>query len=415
MRRRPDCENVSLRSLVGALYAPGAIYSIGQGAIVPVIALMARHVGASVALAGATVGLRGVGAMVGDIPAGAIVTRLGDRRAVVLATLVQIASSVAAATARTPWVLALAVFVSGLGWAQWGVARLSYATDVLPAGRRGQGIATLGGASRMGSFVGPLIGAGVIKAVGTAGAFWVAAAAASSGCALMMAATSRSGYTRPQQGHARVALRSVGGPNRAALIGPGLGAMVICALRTSRQALLPLWASHVGVDAAGVSLIFGLSSGLDMLFFAPAGWLSDRWGRKALAVPCLSLLALGQLLVPLTHSLTTLILVGLLLGFGNGMGSGIVMTMGADLSPSEGRAAFLGVWRFIADSGTAAGPFVLSVAIAATSLLPAAVAVGAVGLTAATIMAWRMPEPSKRRRNGGSHARPEAIPDPAEE
>ena len=388
----PGAPPFGLRSLVGSLYAPGAIYAVGQGAIIPVIALMARHVGASIAVAGAMVGLRGIGTMLGDMPAGAIVTRLGDRRAVLLATLVQVVSSVVAATATSVAVLALAVLVSGLGWAMWGVARLSYATTVLPAARRGQGIATLGGASRIGTFVGPLIGAGVISAVGVAGAFWVAAAASVLGCALMVFATRAAEPVSGPIGHGSLNLRETARVNSKALLGPGIGALMIGALRTSRQALLPLWAIHVGIDASGVSLIFGISSGLDMLLFAPAGWASDRWGRKRIAVTCLTLLALGQLAVPFTHSFETLMAVGLLLGFANGIGSGIVMTMGADLAPQRGRAAFLGLWRFIADTGGALGPFLLSGMIALSAVGPAALSIGALGVVAAAAMGLRMPE-----------------------
>jgi len=381
-----------LRSLVASLYAPGAIYAVGQGAIIPVIALMARHVGASVPVAGAMVGLRGFGTMLGDVPAGALVARIGDRRAVLAATVVQVASSVVAATATSTVVLALAVAVSGFGWAMWGVARLSYATGVLPAGRRGQGIATLGGASRIGTFAGPFVGAGVISVLGVSGAFWVAALASAGGCALMLSATRLPNAVTAPPDHKAANLRATARTHSKALLGPGAGALLIGALRASRQALLPLWAAHVGIDATGVSIIFGVSSGLDMLLFAPAGWASDRWGRKKIAVVCLAILAAGQLAVPATHSFDTLLAVGLLLGFGNGVGSGIVMTMGADLAPRHSRAAFLGLWRFIADTGGALGPFMLSGLIAASSIGPAAIAVGAVGLAAAAVMGLRMPD-----------------------
>jgi hypothetical protein len=84
--------------------------------------------------------------------------------------------------------------------------------------------------------------------------------------------------------------------------------------------------------------------------------------------------------------------VGLLLGFANGIGSGIVMTMGADLAPQRGRAAFLGLWRFIADTGGALGPFLLSGMIALSAVGPAALSIGALGVVAAAAMGLRMPE-----------------------
>ena len=42
------------------------------------------------------------------------------------------------------------------------------------------------------------------------------------------------------------------------------------------------------VDDSAISLIFGISMGMEMLLFYPAGSVMDRWGRKAVALPCLT-------------------------------------------------------------------------------------------------------------------------------
>lgn len=387
---RPE---VRLRSLAPSLFAPALLYSIGQGALVPVIALAARHEGASVPVAGAIVGLRGIGICLGDVPAGKLVSWLGQRGATVTSSIVLAASGAVAALSSSPWALGVAVFVMGLGWAACLVARLSLATDSAPPGRRGQVIATLGGASRAGNFIGPVVGALLITVFGLGAVFWLQALMAFVGCSMMLSfAPPGFDHRRAGRDDGRV-LASVGAAGARRVAGPGLGAIMVCVLRSSRQALLPLWAAHVGVDAAGISLVFGASSALDMLLFAPAGYASDRWGRKPMLLSCLSVLALGQLLVPLTTDLTGLMAVGLVLGLGNGLGSGIVMTMGADLAPEEGRAAFLGFWRFIADVGTAGGPFLLSGGIALTALAPAALGIGSLGLLMATGLTAVMPEP----------------------
>jgi MFS family permease len=175
-----------------------------------------------------------------------------------------------------------------------------------------------------------------------------------------------------------------------------LSALVIGVLRASRQAVLPLWADHVGIGAASIGVIFGISSAMDMTLFYPAGSASDRWGRKFVALPCMSLLAAGFVVMPLARTFAALVAVGLLLGFGNGLGSGIVMTLGADFSPSRGRAEFLGVWRTVGDVGTAGGPMLASAVIALFSLGPASVAIGAVGIAGAVVVAFAMPEPLHR-------------------
>jgi MFS family permease len=123
--------------------------------------------------------------------------------------------------------------------------------------------------------------------------------------------------------HGPVAFRTVAREHQRTFLTAGFGALCIGVLRASRQAVLPLWADHIGLDAAAVGIIFGIAAGLDMTLFYPAGSVSDRFGRKVVAIPCLSLLAIGFLLLPLTDSFWTIVPVALLLGFGNGLGSGI--------------------------------------------------------------------------------------------
>ena len=66
-----------------------------------------------------------------------------------------------------------------------------------------------------------------------------------------------------------------------------------------------------------------------------------------------------------------------LLGIGNGFGAGIVMTLGADHSPPNARAQFLGLWRSMSDAGMLAGPLLLSGVTAAAGL---AVGVGSLAV-----------------------------------
>ena len=81
----------------------------------------------------------------------------------------------------------------------------------------------------------------------------------------------------------------------------------------------------------------------------------DRFGRRYSAVPCFLIFATGMALMPFTEHFGTLLGTAILIGFGNGVGSGIMMTLGADLAPKEGTAEFLGMWRLFGDFGGAAG------------------------------------------------------------
>jgi hypothetical protein len=74
------------------------------------------------------------------------------------------------------------------------------------------------------------------------------------------------------------------------------------------------------------------------------------------------------------------------IGFGNGIGSGMIMTLGADYSPIVGRAHFLGLWRLMADIGATGGPALLSAVTALLSLATGIWCTGALGFAAAWVL-----------------------------
>jgi MFS family permease len=393
-----------LRSLGISVYLPTFLFAVGQGAVIPIVALHARDLGATVAIAGLIVALRGIGNMAFDVPAGMLVSRLGERRAMVVGATMMVFVAIAAGTSRSPWVFAAVVLVMGCATAIWMLARLAYVSDVAPTEYRGRALSLLGGTNRVGNFVGPFVGAGAALLVGLEGAFYLQGALALSAAAVLWFTSRDDREERlSAAGSEHPNVRRVLKDHRHVWLTAGTVALTISLLRASREVILPLWGDHVGLSAPQVSVIFGVSASIDMLLFYPAGMVMDRWGRKWTAVPCLVLLSAGLMLLPLTTGFASLLGVGMFLGFGNGLGSGIVMTLGSDFTPRIGRGEFLGVWRLVSDIGAASGPVVISAVTAAATLGTAAVVVGAIGVAGAAMMVVRVAEPLHRqaRRRGG--------------
>jgi len=99
--------------------------------------------------------------------------------------------------------------------------------------------------------------------------------------------------------------------------------------------------------------------------------------------------------MPLAHSAATLLIAALILGFGNGIGSGMIMTLGADYSPTAGRAHFLGVWRLMSDLGSTSGPALISGATALISLAAGIFCTGLVALAAGAVLWYWIPRTAK--------------------
>ena len=163
---------------------------------------------------------------------------------------------------------------------------------------------------------------------------------------------------------------------------------MISAMRASRQVVIPLWADHLGMQATTISLIYGLVAAVDMAVFYPSGKIMDVYGRLWIALPSTLLMGLSLMTIPFTTAPVAFILVSLVLGFGNGIGSGIVMTLAADASPEQGRTRFLGIWRLMSDLGSSGGPALLAAVTAIVSLAAGIAVVGSLGLAAAAIF-WR--------------------------
>ncbi len=136
--------------------------------------------------------------------------------------------------------------------------------------------------------------------------------------------------------------------------------MALMTLRTSRQVIIPLWADAMGLSASTISLLYALSMAFDVALFFPGGAIMDRFGRWWVCVPSMFVMSLCLAALPLTTTTTAIAILASILGIGNGVSSGIVLTLGADASPSFGRAQFLAGWRMMSDAGQTTGPLVIS-------------------------------------------------------
>ncbi len=119
----------------------------------------------------------------------------------------------------------------------------------------------------------------------------------------------------------------------------------------------------------------------------------DRFGRLWAALPAMLLMGAGFLALAFTHDLTSAsmwyAMFAAVLGVGNGLSSGILLTLGADVAPRDDPAPFLGSWRNPHDAGGAAAPLLITAITAASSLALATGAIGIIGLLgAAGFVRW---------------------------
>lgn len=402
---------VSLARVAPAVFLPTLVFEIGMGALAPMIALSARGLGASVGMAGLVLALLGVGQILGDVPAGALAARVGDRRAMLIAAAIAMATLPVCAVASTLWELALGVAATGATNAVFILARQAYLTEVIPEHLRARALSTLGGMTRVGAFAGPFIGAAVVHGRPVREVYWLAfACAVAAGLVVLLVPdVADPASARARHRGSAVSVRAVVVRHHRIFLTLGLAVLLVASVRATRQTVLPLWADHLHLSPSATSVVFGLAGLVDTLTFYPSGKVMDRAGRLWIAVPSMLVLGLTQAVLPLTTGLASLTVVAMVMGFGNGIGSGVLMTLGADVAPPRIRSQFLGVWRLCSDSGTAMGPLVVS-AVAGLGGLAAGIGVmGAVGVGAALALIRWAPRYSPFATRG-TRSRRERVP-----
>ena len=413
-----------LRAIALSAYGPTLLGSTGAGAVAPIIAISARELGASLGVAALLVGTLGIGQLLGDLPSGALAARIGERRALLVAAVFEAVGMGVAALAGSVTALFAGVLVIGLAGSLFGLARQAYLTEAVPVAMRARALSTLGGVHRIGYFLGPFLGSLVITRWGIESAYVVGGVASLAAFLLVLVAPDiTAGHDARTAGRGSLGVggrgrvpRSVASvllEHRHVLLTLGTGAMCVAGARAIREALVPLWAESVGFSPAQTSLVFGVAGAVDMLLFYPSGWLMDRYGRVAAAVPSMLVLGLGMALLPLATSLVAVTAAATVLGVGNGLGAGLIMTLGADASPADGRAQFLGGWRLCADLGRAAGPLALSALTAILTLGASAVVLGVAALFGAGWLRIWVPrhDPTRPPRGRSAGAARGATPE----
>jgi MFS family permease len=368
------------------VFTPSLLFGIAEGGLLPIIPASAQAMGASLPTAGIILGLVMIGTLFADLPAARLINILGERKAMMSAAAVASVGTFIAAFATSLWVLGLGVFILGASVAVFGLARHSYLTEIVPYSHRARALSILGGVFRAGHFIGPLIGAGLIVLIDLQAVYWNAVLFCALAALILL-------FIKPDRmpdtpatvpgGTWKVARRE---SKKLATL--GVTSAIIGGLRTARLVGLPLWALSIGLPPATIALYMGIAGALDLALAYTSGQIMDRFGRRWSALPTLLGLSLTFSLLTITTDETTFLAVALLMSLANGVGSGIILVIGADLAPKGERNEFLASYRLLVDSGVAAAPLVISGVTALVGLSFAMFTVSGLGIVGA-LMAYR--------------------------
>jgi MFS family permease len=272
---------------------PAFILSLGTGIAAPALPIFAKSFGVSFGVASLVLIAYSVGELLSTLPTGYLVDRIGRRKIVLAGPLITALASFLAATARSfPQLLAYR-FLGGWATQMWMLGRLVVIADTSRPQQRGRQITGMVGVQRAGLLMGPVVGGLMAAAWGIRLPFLLHGVLAvlsvvPSFTLLRESAPAKAAPTAPGARSARAS-----GSLAAMLVFPVL-ALLVAQFFTNmtRGALqgsggsLCLYATYAyGSGPATLGILGTAGAVLGIPITLTAGYIMDRYGRKATIVP----------------------------------------------------------------------------------------------------------------------------------
>lgn len=364
--------------MIPTVYLPEVFFETAMGAIMPIVAIDATLLGASVFEASIVMLLLCLGQVLADIPAGKLASIIGDRLSMMLGAL--LASALFLILYLTnDWIQhAICIFVLGAINAIFMLARQSYVTEVISPKFRARALTTLGGVIRIGIFLGPLFTALLTDEKSVNNIYLFASMLSLITLAILIIV--KLVYKRievwqkdtqsvtPISNTKEFNARNIFQKHYKLFMTLGIAVLLISLIRAGRQTGLPLLGQEILLNPQLIALVYGISGFFEVITFYPAGKIMDTFGRLYVAIPSMIAMTLGMFVLVFTADFWSYLLVAAFLGIANGTSSGIVMTLGADVAPVTYRTKFLSIWSLLRDTGNMLGPLTISLGIAIHSL-----------------------------------------------
>lgn len=349
-----------------SLYLPAFILALGIGIVSPALPVYAKSFDISFGLASLVIIMYQAGSLVCTLPSGYLLDRVGRRQVSLAGPLLTAAASLLAAQAHGFPELLVYRFIGGAAVSMWQLARLTIITDT-GGGRRARQITGMVGMDSAGRLMGPAIGGFVADGWGLRAPFVVHA-----GLALLAVLASLLVERAPAA--RRLPGAADGNPRRVPLLELITLTTAVLFLaqfmaNLTRGSLfggtLQFYAAYaygIGPGLLGWLAVITGAVGIPITF--SAGYLMDRFGRRATMIPGQALLGITLALLAVTAYLGSpfLVFVGgmVLVQIAQSLTSGSMQTLGSDVAPAHGRGQFLGLWRLMAEAGTLLSPSVFA-------------------------------------------------------
>ncbi len=385
-----------LRKIIITVYIPAFLTSFCMGMLAPTIPAKVDLIGGTAFIIGLAVGAQGLGEAFFSIPTGLLINKFGNKKIMLIGMAGLSISGSLSGLFQNNLALYFALFSLGTFYGFFSLSRHSFMTQIVPSGYRGKAFSRFGGINRIGWFFGPVIGGFTAGSIGIDIPFYIISIVALFTTILIFFTTEPTNENLIQSNEIDpLTFKETILDNKKSFTIGGSGHFIMQFLRQCRHVLIPIWAFSIGLGVEELGLIQSISAAIDMTLFYPVGLIMDKYGRKWTSVPSIILLSSGFIFMTYVNTFYGLMLVGLLLGFANGLGSGAMLTLGSDLSPKNQPGSFLGIWRLFGWSGNSAGGPISGAIAQTVGNTASALSISMIGGIGVIIFSFLLPETLK--------------------
>jgi MFS transporter, DHA1 family, multidrug resistance protein len=377
------------------------VNQLGFGAMIPTMALYADSFAVGVSAVGISVAVYGLARCVLAVPSGRIADHWGRREALALGGVVTGIGNLWCAWASSFPEFVIARFVAGAGAGLVTAAGQVVLADISPIEQRGRMLSIYQGTFIFAVSIGPFPGGLIAERYGLAAPFVACGLAGLAATVIAWFAVGetknfrRAGSAAPQA----ISTLPLGQQMRQLFAHRGFVLVSLISLcnafvRTGGLfAIIPLLATtklNLSVSAIGFAFMLGGLMGL--LAAYPGGWITDRYGRKAVIVPTALAGAASILLYAIASSYTGFLVASIVWSVAMTIGSAAPATYAADTAPPGMNAAAMGAYRMTSDIGYVIGPLVLGIVADLAGPVPALITGAAIMAASGIIFALFAPE-----------------------
>ncbi|MGE0768933.1 MAG: MFS transporter [Hyphomicrobiaceae bacterium] len=343
-----------------------AVNQLGFGAMIPSLPLYAQSFGVPASAVGIAVAVYGLARFFTAVPSGRLSDRLGRRPTLAIGGLISAAGNLWCAVASSYPEFIIARFVAGAGAGLIVTTGQIVLADITTPERRGRMLALYQGTFIFAVGIGPFPGGLLAEHYGLSAPFWAYGFAALivTGIAWIMVGETRD-IGRAASKHMGASLSFV---DQFRLLTGKLGFALISVIvligaivRTGGMfTVIPILAKErldLSVSSIGFALMLGSVSGLVAAY--PLGWVTDRFGRKAVIVPATVISGSSMLLYCLAPDYAWFMGASIVWGVAISALGTAPAAYAADSAPPGMNAAAMSTFRMIADAGYVAGPLLL--------------------------------------------------------